>query len=198
MTRLETSRSSSSAAAKRPLHPTRTNAAAVGVFLLLQTLAGLTDATACNMTVTNAWNFSVSLYSYDDLDTTCSNPYASYTVEGYGTGKPTLTCSLVSPTVWLTACNSPTHGSQFPFFFCLFIDPPPIAEVVMDCNNFDDCRIMLNGPITPGSCLGLWEFGCGDQLKFWYKPGGAPVWSSIEVDGTDDNARRLVEGPAAA
>lgn len=70
----------------------------------------------------------------------------------------------------------------------------------MQCNNELDCRIMFDGGASNG-CLGLWIFGCGDQLKFWYKNGVAPVWSSIEVDGTDDNARRLMmeekEGEAA-
>jgi hypothetical protein len=61
----------------------------------------------------------------------------------------------------------------------------------MQCNNDLDCRIMFDGGASNG-CLGLWIFGCGDQLKFWYKNGVAPVWSSIEVDGTDDNARSLM------
>jgi hypothetical protein len=80
MTSRETSRSSSCVSAKRPLRKACTSLAACAVIVLLQTLVGRADATACNMTVTNLWNVSVYLQSFDDTDYSCSSPYANYNV----------------------------------------------------------------------------------------------------------------------
>jgi hypothetical protein len=80
MTSRETPRSSSCVSAKRPLRKACTSLAACAVIVLLQTLVGRADATACNMTVTNLWNVSVYLQSFDDTDYSCSSPYANYNV----------------------------------------------------------------------------------------------------------------------
>jgi hypothetical protein len=196
MTRRETPSSSSSVAPKRPLRKQWTGAGAA--VILSQALVGRTDATAaCTVAVTNNWNMSIALDSYAGSDTSCTDPYGAYLVNGNGDCKSTG-CSFVglgcSPDFHLT------HTHMIPPF-CLLAMPPisHLTAAVMECNSTVNCRIRLyeidgNVVSDPDSCSGTDSITCEAQLNFYIDAGGGYVWSVNEVVGTDDNAARSLLG----
>jgi hypothetical protein len=113
MTRRETPSSSSSVAPKRPLWKRWTGASTAGAALILsQALVRRTDAAAaCTVAVTNNWNMSIALDSYDGSDTSCTDPYGTYLVIGNGDCKSTVCSFVVLPDSQLTICPfSPYHS----------------------------------------------------------------------------------------
>jgi hypothetical protein len=89
---------STRSSALAPMHPRRKRCAAAAGLLLLQALVGRTDA--CSVGVSNNYNVSLSLYSYNGFDNLCTDPYQTASVEpGYDSK-----CTLVAFPNPLTGC----------------------------------------------------------------------------------------------
>ena len=94
---------SPSAAPTRPLRKrcASATAGAAASLLALQALVGRTDA--CSVGVTNNYNVSLSLYSYNGYDHICADPYQTASVQPGYDSKSTL---IGRPPVFGLGCNS--------------------------------------------------------------------------------------------
>ena len=76
----------------------RTGATAIAAGLLLawQAVVGRTDA--CSVSVTNNYNVTISLHSYNGFDHICTDPYETASVPPGNNSNSTLSCAVVPRT----------------------------------------------------------------------------------------------------